>query len=465
MTKNGSSIKTEFYSGLTAYFTVVYMIFLVPAFIMNIFPEAFAPSGQMIGSAVLSNGLTAQQMIVSLTIAACIASAIGTFLMAFTANLPFAQGPSLAIGTFITYTICIKMGYTYNEALAGVFIAGIVFFILSITGIETTVQDAIPSNIKFSVTAGIGLFIAFMGMQKAHIVESNDQNLVQLVSLSNLSSYDTRSALLCLAGVLLIAIMIIKKVHGAILFGKLICILLAIPMGLVGGSVVSYSEFSLFHIPTALTMDFQGFFSPHNNFGIVGVIVAVFVMIASLFIMDVFETIGTIIATDYIITYSKDGSITEKLPKILKADAVSTVVGSVLGITNISTNVESTSMALEGGRTGLSGVITGILFLLTIFIAPYASVIPSAATATTLIVSGILMMNVIKYINFDQIEEAMPAFLTMTLMPLTYSLVTGISFGLISYTLIKLFTGKGHEVKPVTYVIDGIFLMQMILIQ
>lgn len=432
---------------------------------MNIFPEAFGRTGEVVGNAMLSNGLTANQMLISLTIAACIASAVGTFLMAFTANLPFAQGPSLAIATFITYTICIKMGYTYNEALAGVFIAGIVFFILSITGVETKVQNAIPSNIKFSVTAGIGFFIAFMGMQKAHIVEGNKSNLLQLVSMSDLSNYHTKSALLCLIGILIIAIMLIKKIHGAILFGKIICIFLAIPMGLVTTSSLNYSDFNVIHLPTAFMMDFQGFFSPHNNFGIFGVVISVFVIISSLFIMDVFETIGTIIATDYIITYSKGGTVTEKLPKILKADAVSTIVGSVMGITNISTNVESTTMALEGGRTGLSGVVTGILFLLTIFIAPYASVIPSAATATTLIVSGILMMNVIKYVNFEEIEEALPAFLTMAFMPLTYSLVTGISFGMISYTLIKVFAGKAREVKPVTYVIDLIFLCQLILTQ
>lgn len=432
---------------------------------MNIFPEAFDASGEIIGSATLSNGLTANQMLISLTIAACVASAIGTFLMAFTANLPFAQGPSLAIATFITYTICIKMGYTYNEALAGVFIAGIVFFILSITGIEAKVQNAIPSNIKFSVTAGIGFFIAFMGMQKAHIVEANSSNLLQLVDFSDFSSYNAKSAGLCLIGILIIAIMLIKKVHGAILFGKIICIFLAIPMGLVTTSSLNYADFSIFRLPTAFMMDFKGFFSPHNSFGIIGVMIAVFVIIASLFIMDVFETIGAIIATDYIITYSKGGTVTEKLPKILKADAVSTIVGSVMGITNISTNVESTTMALEGGRTGLSGVVTGILFLLTIFIAPYASVIPSAATATTLIVSGILMMDVIKYVNFEEIEEALPAFLTMSFMPLTYSLVTGVAFGMISYTLIKIFTGKARSVKPITYVINLIFLAQLFLTQ
>lgn len=432
---------------------------------MTIFPEAFDIHGEMIGEMLLSNGITANQMLISLTIAACIASAIGTFIMAFTANLPFAQGPSLAISTFIIYTICIKMGYTYNEALAAVFLGGIVFLIISVIGLEGYAQDAIPTNIKFAVTAGIGLFIAFMGMQKAHIVEGNSENLVQLVSFSDISSYNTRSAILCIFGVLLIAVMLIKHVHGAILFGKLICMVVAIPMGLIPHDVGNYLQYDIGMLPTALKMDFVGLFSPHNGFGMPGVILSVVVIIASLFMMDVFETIGTIIATDYIITYSKHGTITEKLPKILKADAIATMIGGILGITNVTTNIESTTMALEGGRTGLSGLVTGILLILTIFAAPYAALVPSAATATTLIISGILMMNVIKYINFENIEEALPAFLTMTMMPMTYSLVTGISMGLISFATIKVFAGKAREVHKGTYIIAFIFILQFILIQ
>lgn len=466
VTKSGSTIKTEIFSGFTAYFTVAYIIFLVPATLMSIFPEAFDESGNMIGSFVLESGVTANEMLVSLTIAACIASAVGTFIMAFTTNLPFAQGPSLAIGTFVAFTICKKMGYTYNEALAAVFLAGIVFFILSMTGVEQKVQNAIPGNIKFAVTAGIGLFIAFMGMQKAHIIEGSSSNLVQLVNFADFSSSHTRSALLCLLGIVVITIMLIEHIHGAILWGKLLCIGAAIPLGLISTANVAFSNYSISLEPTLFKLDFIGLFTAHNNFGFFGVLVSVGVIIASLFVMDVFETIGTIIATDYIITYSHDGNcVTDKLPNILRADASATSLGGLLGITNISTNVESTSMVLEGGRTGLCGVVAGVLFLLTIFIAPYASVIPSAATATTLIMAGILMMNVIKYINFDDIEEALPAFLTMFLMPLTYSLVTGIAMGLISYTAIKYFSGKGDQVSPGTYIIAFIFVLQFILTQ
>ena len=464
VTKDGSSIKTEVFSGVTAYFTMVYILFLVPNTIMAAFPEAFDASGELIRNAVLSNGVTAQQMLVSLTIVSCVTAAIGTFILALNSNLPFAQGPSLSISTFVSYTICLRMGYTYNEALAAIFISGIAFFVLTKLGYEKKIQDAIPTNIKFSVTAGIGLFIAFMGMQKAHLVEPNSIHLVQLVSFSALT-YNAKSALLCLAGVLLIAIMLIKNVHGAILIGKVICIIVAIPMGFVKLSEFRIGLENFRVIATALRMDFVGLFTPHNGYGLPGVILSVVVIVSTLCIMDVFETLGTIIATDYIITLSKEGNLMDRFHRVLQVDAISTSIGATLGITNVSTYVESTAMALEGGRTGLSGIVTAILFLFTIFIAPFASAVPAAATATTLIMSGILMMNVIKFINFDDIEQALPAFLTMAMMPLTYSLVIGIALGLISHTFIMVFTGKARLINKGTYVLTILFILQFLLIQ
>ncbi len=432
---------------------------------MSSFPEAFDRSGELIKTAVLSNGLTAQEMLVSLTILSCLTAAIGTVILALSSNLPFAQGPSLSISTFVTYTICLRMGYSYNEALAAIFLSGAAFFVITTLGFEKKIQDAIPSNIKFAVTAGIGLFIAFMGMQKAHLVEGNNINLVQMISLSDMSSYNARSAVLCIFGVILIAVMLVKHVHGAIFWGKIVCIVFAVPLGLMHlkDFTMDIPDASLIY--EAFRMDFAGLFSVSNGFGAFGVIISVIVLISTLCIMDVFETLGTIIATDYIITLSKEGDINERFHKVLKVDSISTVIGSALGITNVSTYVESTAMALEGGRTGLSGIVTAALFLLTIFIAPFASAIPSAATATTLIMSGILMMNVIKYINFDDVEQALPAFLTMAMMPLTYSLVTGISFGLISYTAMMIFTGKGRQIKPGTFLLAVIFIIQFLMVQ
>lgn len=462
---DGSTIRTEVFSGMTAYFTMVYIIFLVPVIIMSSFPEAHNENGEFLNNAVLQNGIVAQQMLVVLTILACITAGIGTLILAFSSNLPFAQGPSIGISTFVAYTICLKMGYTYNEALAAVFISGIVFFFIVLLGLEKNIQDAIPTNIKYAVTAGIGLFIAFMGMQKAHLVESNGRFLVQLISFSEVTD-NTKNAFLCLFGTLIIAVMLIKHIHGAILWGKIICIIIAIPMGLVTLNEFSISFEGFAGVEKVLYMDFQGLFSPDKTaFGVTGTVISIIVIIGSLCTMDVFETMGTIIATDNIITLSREGNINERFNKVLKADAISTAVGATLGMTSVSTYVESTAIVLEGGRTGLSGVVTAILFFLTIFVAPVAAAIPTGATATTLLISGILMMSVIKFINFEDLDYALPAFLTMAMMPMTFSIVTGIAMGLISHTVIMLFMGRRKNIKPGTFVLATLFTVQFLLIQ
>ena len=445
---------------------MVYLLFLVPNTILTAFPEAFDRSGDVIVDAVIIKyGITAGQLLTCLTVMCCVAAFIGTMVLAFTTNLPFAQGPSLSISTFVAYSICTKMGYTYNETLAAIFLSGIAFFIMNVLGVEKKIQDGIPSNLKFSVTAGIGFFIAFMGMQKAHLIEPNASHLVQLVSLGS-GSYNSKSALLCLFGVIFIAILLIRHVHSAIFIGKIVCIILAVPMGLFHLSTVDMKISTAVHILfMVLRPDFAGLFSPHNGYGILGVIVSVAVIIMTLCVMDIFESMGTIFATDHIIRLSHEGTMEEKFKKVLRADAITTSIGALLGVTNVSTYVESTSMVIEGGRTGFSGVVAGICFLRTIFIAPFAASIPSAATAMTLIMSGILMMNVVKYINFEDVGQALPAFLTMIMMPLTYSLVSGIALGLISYTVVMIFSGKGRRISKYTYIITLVFIIQFALLK
>ena len=463
--ENNSSIQTEIFSGLTAFFTMVYLLFLVPNTIMGAFPEAFNEAGEMVGSYVLNNGLTADEMLVSLTIAACVAAAISTLITALKTGLPFAQGPSLAIATFITYTVCGEMGYTYEQALAAVFISGIVFFILTMFGLEHKIRKAIPHNIKYAVTAGIGLFIAFMGMQKCHMVVADSHHLVKFVNFAGFSDYNTMSTLLCLAGLVLIAVMHYKHIHGAILIGKIIVILAAIPLGLY-----HHGEINLFAydfdviIPTAFKMDFAGLFTRGGDFSLgVGLIITASIVV-TLCIMNVFETMSTVIATDHILDHRVHHEETnEKIKKTLEADAIGTVVGASMGVTTVSTFVESTAMAVEGGRTGFSGVITSLLFILAIFIAPFASVIPSAATATTLIITGVFMMTVVKQINFHDVEEALPAFFTMAFIPLTYSLVNGIFLGLVTHTFINVFSGRWAKVKRGTYIMTALFVLMFVI--
>ena len=463
--ENNSSIQTEIFSGLTAFFTMVYLLFLVPNTIMGAFPEAFNEAGEMVGSYVLNNGLTADEMLVSLTIAACVAAAISTLITALKTGLPFAQGPSLAIATFITYTVCGEMGYTYEQALAAVFISGIVFFILTMFGLEHKIRKAIPHNIKYAVTAGIGLFIAFMGMQKCHMVVADSHHLVKFVNFAGFSDYNTMSTLLCLAGLVLIAVMHYKHIHGAILIGKIIVILAAIPLGLY-----HHGEINLFAydfdvvIPTAFKMDFAGLFTRGGDFSLGAGLIITASIVVTLCIMNVFETMSTVIATDHILDHRVHHEQTnEKIKKTLEADAIGTVVGASMGVTTVSTFVESTAMAVEGGRTGFSGVITSLLFILAIFIAPFASVIPSAATATTLIITGVFMMTVVKQINFHDVEEALPAFFTMAFIPLTYSLVNGIFLGLVTHTFINVFSGRWAKVKRGTYIMTALFVLMFVI--
>ena len=463
--ENNSSIQTEIFSGLTAFFTMVYLLFLVPNTIMGAFPEAFNEAGEMVGSYVLNNGLTADEMLVSLTIAACVAAAISTLITALKTGLPFAQGPSLAIATFITYTVCGEMGYTYEQALAAVFISGIVFFILTMFGLEHKIRKAIPHNIKYAVTAGIGLFIAFMGMQKCHMVVADSHHLVKFVNFAGFSDYNTMSTLLCLAGLVLIAVMHYKHIHGAILIGKIIVILAAIPLGLY-----HHGEINLFAydfgviIPTAFKMDFAGLFTRGGDFSLGAGLIITASIVVTLCIMNVFETMSTVIATDHILDHRVHHEETnEKIKKTLEADAIGTVVGASMGVTTVSTFVESTAMAVEGGRTGFSGVITSLLFILAIFIAPFASVIPSAATATTLIITGVFMMTVVKQINFHDVEEALPAFFTMAFIPLTYSLVNGIFLGLVTHTFINVFSGRWAKVKRGTHIMTALFVLMFVI--
>lgn len=293
------------------------------------------------------------------------------------------------------------------------------------------------------------------------MVVADSHHLVKFVEFAGFSDYNTLSTILCLAGLVLIAVLHYKHVHGAILIGKIVVIIAAIPIGLF-----HYGEINLFAydfgvmLPTALKMDFSGFLNKGGTLGFSGGLIAAGAIIVTLCIMDVFETMSTVIATDHILEHNVHHESTNvKIKKTLEADAIGTVVGASMGVTTVSTFVESTAMAVEGGRTGFSGVITSILFILAIFVAPLASVIPSAATATTMIMTGVFMMSVVKQINFHDVEEGLPAFFTMAFIPLTYSLINGIFLGLVTHTFINVFSGKWRKVRLGTYLMTVLFVL------
>ncbi|MCI8805995.1 MAG: NCS2 family permease [Clostridiales bacterium] len=460
-----STVKNEIIAGITNYFTVIYLVLLVPEILIGIFPEAIGTNGELIGNKIIYDGVTVNGMLVILTAASFIAAGIGTLLIGIFINVPFAQGPSLAVGTFVTYTVCVNFGYTFNQALAIIFIAGICFFILSVCGLEEKLHRAIPNNIKFAVTAGIGLFIAYTGLEKAHIIHIDENSKISLFNIVDFQSVYTRDALLTLVGIVLIVILIKKGVHGAIFVGKILCIILALPLGLIKTVEFEKFEYSLDLSKTFFSLDFSALIDTTSFSRGIFSLTTIIILVFSICIMDIFETMSTFIATKNFIKVSNDKSnVTKKAPRILEIDSISTCIGALVGSSTISTYVESTTGVVEGGRTGLTAVVTGILFLISVFFSPFVSIIPSSATATTLIMAGIIMINVIKYINFEDVAEAVPAFFTFFIIPITKSLIIGISFGIIFYVIINICIGKRKKIKNPLYILAILFIIILMLI-
>lgn len=459
-----STLKTEFLAGVTNYFTIIYIILLVPEIIMNAFPGAINSEGELIGGFILENGLSANEMLIALTAAAFLAAGIGSIIFGLVINVPLVQGPSLAIASFVAYTICVGFGYSYYQALAIIFLSGICFFILSILGLEEKIHNAIPKNIKFAVTAGIGLYIAFAGLKKAHILVYGGINEMGFFDITDIGNKHTLEAILAILGVLFITVLLKKHVHGAVFIGKIVCILAAIPMGLIKS--VNYEGFGyrLNLSKVMLKMDFKGLVDLSSRAAVIKTVLTVAVLVFSLCIIDIFETMSMLIAADNFVKESKDGYVKKRIPQILEVDAVTTGIGAASGATSVSTYIESTAGIIEGGRTGLAAVITGILFTASVFLTPLVAVVPSAATATTLIMAGVLMMNVMKNIDFEDYAQAVPAFFTMLFMPLANSLLVGISMGVISYIVIQIFIGNGFKLNKILYILGVLFFAVLLLL-
>lgn len=452
--ENNTSIKTEIIAGITNYFTLIYAVMLVPEILIEIFNN----SSQVVGN------ITINQILVSLTAISFVAAGVGSVFMGFFINMPFVQGPSIPIATFVTFTICRGFGYSYNQALAIVFISGILFFVLSVTGMEERLHNAIPNNLKYAVSAGIGFFIAVTGLVKAHIINfESGSNFAGIFGI-DMTDKNNVSAVLASIVVVIIVVMLKRHIHGAIFIGKVLCIFLAIPLGLV------HLDGSLFNFETALIdftlkPEFSGLINFASSGTIFKTVLSIVIIVFVLCIMDIFETMSMFIAMDNYIKVSEKKSNNEKsVPRILMVDAITTSAGTLIGSTSISTYVESTAGVIEGGRTGLTAVVTGMLFLFTVPFAPLVALVPSAATATTLIVAGVLMMGVLKHIDFEDITEAVPAFLTMIIMPLTNSLLTGVSIGIISYIFIHIFVSHNKKISPLFYIIGGLMFISFLLL-
>ncbi len=437
--KRGATFKSEILSGITIYLSLAYVILTVPNTMVVLFPEPMQDA-----------------MLTSLTIATCIASGIGTLILGIYAKVPLAMAPSLSLSLFFTHTMVIEMGFSYGTSLAIIFLSGIIFLIITLGGWRRIIVDAIPDNLKYAITAGVGFFIAFIGLQKSKIVIGNEYTLVSLNDFSQTNWTYTLEAILTMAGVIFIAVLMKRHVHSAIFLGKAFCTIIAIPLGLV---VVD--EFKLFpelyeFEPVLFAMDFSSLDTLTGEGFAIGLLTIMSLIINIAFI-DIFDSVGTLLGTGYTVENLDENIRRHKLDKAMNADALGTIIGACVGVPTVSIYAESSVGIAEGGKTGFSAVVAGCLFLLTTAISPVIRLIPQAATACTLIIVGGFMMEKIVHINFDDILEAIPSIFIIILIPLTYSIATGMAFGIISYTLISLFTGHKKEISPVLYALTVIF--------
>ena len=451
LSENGTDVRTEIVAGITTFMTMAY--------ILAVNPNVLSATGMDHGAVFTATAL---------------ASLIGTLLMALLANYPFALAPGMGLNAYFAYTVVLGMGYTWQVALTAVFVEGIVFIVLSLTNVREQIFNAIPMNLKSAVSVGIGLFIAFIGLQNAHIVIGG-ATLVELFSLDGYNSSTGLEAtasdvgitvLLAIIGVVITGILVIKNVKGNILWGILITWLLGIICQFTGlyvpnPDVSCYSLLPDFsnglYIPSLAPifgkLQFDGIFT--LDFAVV--------VFAFLFV-DMFDTIGTLIGVS-----SKANMLDEegKLPQIkgaLLADAIATTAGAVLGTSTTTTFVESASGVTEGGRTGLTAVTTAILFGLSLFLSPIFLAIPSFATAPALIIVGFYMLTNVVNIDFNDIAEAIPCYICILAMPFFYSISEGISMGVISYVALNLITGKvkDKKISGLMYVLAVLFILKYI---
>lgn len=440
--ENNTSFKTELIAGLTT--------FMAMAYILAVNPRILSDAG-MNSDAVL--------------LATALASFIGCMAMALLANYPFALAPGMGLNAYMAYTVCGSMGYSWQVALLAVFVEGLIFIVLSLTNVREAIFNAIPFALKKGVSAGIGLFIAFIGLQGANLVVNDESTLLTYVKFVGDFHTIGIGALLALIGLFIIVILHIKKIKGAILIGILATWILGMICQATGLYVPDNESFYSLY-PSLGFVDFTAlgdtfgkcFTADLSNVNVLNFIVVLF---AFLFV-DIFDTLGTLIGVS-----TKANMLDEngKLPRIrpaLLADAIATSAGAILGTSTTTTYVESSAGVAGGGRTGLSTIVTGLLFLLAMFFAPIFTAIPSFATAPALIFVGFLMISSIISIDFEDLTEAVPAYLAMLAMPMMYSISEGIALGVISYVVINVCCGKAKKVKPLMYILAVLFICKYI---
>ena len=444
LSDNHTTVRTEVMAGITTFMTMAYILAVNP-------------------SVLGSTGMDPTAVLLATALASC----LGTVCMAFMANLPFALSAGMGLNAFMAYTVVAGYGYSWQVALLAVFIEGLVFIVLSLTNVREAIFNAIPLTLKKGVSVGIGLFIAFIGLQNAGL-SVDSSTLVTITSFTDNFHTSGICALLALVGLFITAVLYIHRVKGAILFGILLTWIIGMLCQLTGLYVPDveagfYTLFPAFGMTdfTKLGLTFGQCFDV--DFGAVGIINFIVVIFSFLFV-DIFDTLGTLIGVATKANMlDKDGKLPGIKPALL-SDAIATSAGAILGTSTTTTFVESASGVAVGGRTGLTALVTGVLFLISTLFAPIFTAIPSFATAPALIMVGFLMVGTVSEIRFDldNLTDAIPAYLAIISMPLFYSISEGISMGVISYVLLNLAAGKGKKVTPLMYVLAVLFILKYI---
>ena len=441
--KNDTTVKTEVIAGLTTFMTMAY--------ILAVNPSMLNAAGMDTNAALIATAL---------------AAFIGTLAMAFLANYPFALASGMGLNAYFAYTVCGSMGYSWQVALLAVFAEGIVFIALSLTNVREAIFNAIPLTLKHGVSAGIGLFIAFVGLQGAHLVVNSNSTRTTTVDFAGNFHTEGICAVLAIVGLFITIILYIKGFKGAILIGIIATWILGMIMQAVGVYRVDVEGgfYSLFpNLAFVDLTDLGKTFGQCFRADLSGVSVINFIVVLLSFLfVDIFDTLGTLVG---VATKADMLDSDGKLPRIkqaLLADAIATSAGAIIGTSTTTTYVESSAGVAAGGRTGLSSVVTGLLFLVSIFFAPIFTAIPGFATAPALIFVGFLMVSSVIKIDFSDLTEAVPAYLCMLAMPLMYSIAEGIAMGVVSYVVINLLCGKAKKITPLMYVLAVLFICKYI---
>ena len=434
--EHNTNVRTELMAGITTFMTMAYIL------IVN--PNILSATGMDAGAIFTATALSA---------------IVGTLVMALAANLPFALAPGMGLNAFFAFTVVLKLGYSWQFALTAVLLEGIIFIFLTFLNVREAIINAIPMSLKHAISVGIGLFITLIGLVNAGIVQSgkfivgdNIQDAALDGLVIQLGDITSASAVTALVGIVLIGVLLAKNVKGALLIGILASTLVGIPLGVTDVSGINFNGFMPPSLkPILFQFDFANIFT-----------LDMFIVLLTFLFVDMFDTVGTLVGVS-----SKAGLLDSqgRVPKAkqaLLADAIGTTVGACLGTSTVTTYVESASGVAEGGRTGLTAMSTAAMFFLSLFLAPLFLIVPSAATAPALIIVGLFMMSPIKEIDFNDYTEALPAFLTMVMMPLSYSIADGIIFGVVSYVAIKLLAGRHKEVPLLAYILAGIFIAKFV---